>query len=116
MPRKPSDKGSSPLETASLLALLLIPITPMTSLFQTAFDAIAAESIARHALRYSILWSEDQRIESRLEEAVTQLAKSWGREAIHSFSCGTCTKGSIVTLRIEVGSAQAVQVAGLEPR
>jgi hypothetical protein len=114
--KKPSDNGSSPLETSALLALLLLPITPMLSLFQLGLDAIAAESIARHALRYSILWSDQAQLEGVLRDSVRELADSWGREAAYELDCGRCSKGSLVSLRVMVGNAQAIQVAGLEPR
>ena len=116
MLKKPSDRGSSPLETSALLALLLLPITPMLSIFQSSFEAIAAESIARHVLRYSILWSNDAQLQPVLRDAVEEFSRAWGREATFEYGCGDCGKGSLISLRVQVGNALAIQVAGLEPR
>ena len=109
------DKGAAPLETATLLVLLLLPVTPMLMVIEQIFDAIAAESIARHALRYSILQSKEE-IHSTIASSVELLAESWDREATFTLSCGGCTKGSLATLTVRVGDAVAVQVAGLEPK
>ena len=40
-----SSAGSAPLELAGLVALLVLPLTPMLFFYQEVFDAIAAESI-----------------------------------------------------------------------
>lgn len=116
MPKRRSDEGSGPLETVALLALLLLPVTPMLQLFSVAFDHIAAESIARHALRYSILHSNEQDIRQTAQQAVNMLASRWERVAEFQIECGSCTKGSLVVLSVVVGEASATQVAGLEPR
>lgn len=116
MLKRESARGSAPLETAALLALLLLPVTPMLQLFTVAFDQIAAESIARHALRYSILNSGEQSIRQTAEIAVEMLAGHWGRNARFEIDCGSCAKGSLVVLKVFVGDAHATQVAGLEPR
>jgi len=71
----------------------------MLQLFSVAFDQIAAESIARHALRYSILHSSEQSIRQTAEIAVDMLASRW-----------------LVVFKVYVGDASATQVAGLEPR
>jgi len=109
------DSGSAPIETATLLVLLLLPLTPMLLIFESVFDAIAAESIARHALRYSILQSGEN-VESSVRSSVELSSSSWQRDATFIFSCGSCEKGSLATLRVRVGEATAVQVAGLEPK
>jgi hypothetical protein len=88
----------------------------MLQLFSVAFDQIAAESIARHALRYSILHTGEQSIRQTAEIAVEMLAGHWGRPAIFEIDCGSCSKGSLVVLKVFVGDAYATQVAGLEPR
>lgn len=117
MPEKScqQDRGAAPLETATLLVLLLLPVTPMLLVFEHIFDAIAAESIARHALRYSILQS-GEKFQSTIASSVELLAASWDREATSTLSCGSCAKGSLATLTVRVGDAVAVQVAGLEPK
>lgn len=116
MRKRKSDSGSAPVETAVLLALLLLPVTPMLQLFSVAFDQIAAESIARHALRYAILHSGEQGIRQVAEIAVETLASHWDRAARFNIDCGSCSKGSLVVLKVFVGDASATQVAGLEPR
>ena len=116
MPKRRSDSGSAPLETAVLLALLLVPVTPMLQLFSLAFDQIAAESIARHALRYSILHTNEDDIRQTTQLAVNRLAGHWERVADFQVDCGSCTKGSLIVLKVFVGDAFATQVAGIEPR
>ena len=109
------DEGSAPLETSTVLALLLIPITPLLAMVESVFDAIAAESIARHALRYSILKSSDE-LQITIGNAVELLARSWEKEVTFTFDCGMCGKGSLATLTVKVGDSVAIQVAGLEPK
>lgn len=116
MPKRRLDEGSAPLETSVLLALLLLPLTPMLQLFSLALDQIAAESIARHALRYAILHSNQQSIREVTETSVAMLASRWETSASFHLNCGNCSQGSMVSLTIFVGSASATQVAGLEPR
>lgn len=117
MPEKScqQDRGAAPLETATLLVLLLLPVTPILLVFEHIFDAIAAESIARHALRYSILQS-GEKLKSTIASSVDLLAASWDRDATYALSCGSCAKGSLATFTVRVGDAVAVQVAGLEPK
>ncbi len=117
MPERPyqQDKGAAPLETATLLVLLLLPVSPMLLVFEHIFDSIAAESIARHAIRYSILQS-GEKPQSTIASSVELLAETWDRGATFTLSCGTCAKGSLATLTVRVGDAVAVQVAGLEPK
>ena len=115
MPKRRLDEGTAPLETAALLALLLLPVTPMLQLFTIALDQISAESIARHALRYAILHSNEQSIHEVTEASVAMLASRWGTSASFHLNCGNCNRGSLVALTVSVGSASATQVAGLEP-
>ena len=109
-----SDRGSAPLEMAALLALLLLPIGPMITVYSAVFDAIAAESIARHSLRLATLSSDKESIGSRLQESVTLFSKSWLKPARFEFECGDCQEGSLLFLKIKVGDATAIQIAGLE--
>lgn len=108
--------GSSPVETTALLALLLIPIGPTVSLFGHLSDAMAAESIARHALRLGILQAGDvEEIPRVISNAIPRLASSWQKSVEHRYSCSPCEAGGMAALEVVVGSAQALQVAGLEP-
>jgi len=111
-----SSSGSAPLELASLVAVLLLPMGPMLSIFGEVFNSIAAESIARHALRAAILKSPLTPIDAAIASSVESLADSWQREATFSFDCGRCQKGDLIHLQVRVGNATALQVAGLEPK
>ena len=108
--------GSAPLELAGLVSILLLPLTPMLLLYSQIFDAIAAESIARHALRAAILTAGGGSLDSALSENVQTLANSWQKEAFFRYDCGRCGKGDLIRLEIQVGNSIAIQVAGLEPK
>ncbi len=109
-------KGSAPLELSSLIVLLLVPLAPMLLLYEEIFDAIAAESIARHSIRLTVLHGESSDLELIAARFVSELSDSWGKTAEFELECGTCQKGSLVTLRVRVGNSEAIQTAGLEPR
>lgn len=109
-------EGSAPLELAALLGILLLPLTPMLLLYSQIFDAIAAESIARHALRAAILSADGGSLDSAISEAVQTLSSSWQKEALFQYDCGRCGKGDLILLEIQVGNSIAIQVAGLEPK
>ena len=110
------ERGSSPIETVALLALLLLPIGPVVLIFGHLSDAMAAESIARHALRSGILEADSvPEISSAVAAAVEKLASGWGKSAEHQLSCSPCAPGGLAALEVFVGSAAALQVAGLEP-
>ncbi len=117
MPKRSfSERGSAPLEIAALMAILLIPISPMLNLFETALDHIAAESIARHSLRYALLQAEPAAMSELVELSVARLAEGWGRVADFSFSCGSCQRGSMAQLTVSIGNASATQTAGIPPK
>ena len=113
---KSKSDGSAPLEMVSLLALLLLPIGPMLGLFGAVSDQLAAESIARHGLRHAFLaveLGEDPR--SRISPALDVLAQSWGKEIEeYRIDCRDCFSGGFLELRVQIGSAVAVQSAGME--
>lgn len=108
--------GSAPLELASLVVVLLMPLAPMLLFYDVIFDAIAAESIARHALRLAILKNSEGQLDLAIADSVATLASSWQKEALFNFDCGRCEKGDLIRLEIQVGDAIAIQVAGLEPK
>lgn len=108
-------RGSSPIETVALLAILLVPIGPVLMLFAHLSDAMAAESIARHALRSGILEAGGVSDSGAIEASVDQLSAGWDKDAQHRFSCGACEPGGLAALEVVVGSAAALQAAGLEP-
>ncbi len=111
-----SSFGSAPLELASFGALLVLPIAPMLTLYGAIFDAIAAESIARHALRAAVLESAPSQLDQSITDAVAILSKNWQRTVSFTVECGECKKGDLVLLRVEVGNSVAIQVAGSEPK
>jgi hypothetical protein len=88
----------------------------MLVLYGEIFDAIAAESIARHSLRLTILHGANNDLEPIAARSVMELSESWGRAATFELECGMCQKGSLVTIKIKVGNSEAIQTAGLEPR
>ena len=111
-----ADSGSSPIETVALLAVLLLPIAPVVTLFGELSDAMAAESIARHGLRAAVLEADDpSQLPLLVATKVQELSTSWQKIAEHGFSCQPFEAGGLATLEIAVGNALAVQVAGLEP-
>lgn len=108
--------GSSPIETVALLAILLLPIAPAVMLFAHLSDAMAAESIARHSLRAGILQASAMtEVEELASDAVQRLAASWQKSAQHTFACDPCEAGGLAVLKVQVGNALAIQVAGFEP-
>lgn len=111
-----SDTGSSPIETVALLALLLLPVAPLVTLFGHLSDAMAAESIARHGLRSAILEAKDaNEVPQLAAKATSLLASSWQKSVEQRVSCQPCAPGGLIALEVRVGSAAAIQVAGLEP-
>lgn len=111
------DSGSSPLEAAALLLVLVAPLAPAMGLYQHLSDSLAAESIARHGLRSAVLSQEKGAIPSNLGQTIEPLATSWGK-TISDFSLNclnSCRTGDLISLRVQVGSAWAIQTAGLEP-
>ena len=110
------DTGSSPIETVALLAVLLLPIAPVVTLFGELSDSMAAESIARHGLRAAVLDAENPaQVPALVAIKVQKLSASWQERAEHRFSCQPCEAGGLAALEIVVGNAVAIQVAGLEP-
>jgi len=117
MPLKSESEGSAPLELVGLLALMLLPIGPMLGLFTVVSDQLAAESIARHGLRYAFLSVElGENPRQQVGPALEILAQSWGKQlGDYSLDCTGCLAGGFLELRVRVGSAVAHQSAGLEP-
>ena len=100
------------------LTLLLLPVAPMLALYGQLGNQLAAESIARHALRGTILSiSDPSQLPSEMKRQLAPLEASWGKRVSHyTLSCGNCARGNIITLRVVVGSAEAVQSAAMSPR
>jgi hypothetical protein len=117
-PRQSGSNGSTPIELVVWLALLIAPLGPMLSLYGHLSDQLAAESIARHALRGAVLTSTSHtELIAQLPVMLHPLASSWNRE-VRGFelSCGSCARGEIITLRVFIGNATGVQSAALNPK
>lgn len=105
------DSGSSPLELVAFTALLVVPIGLAIVLYQQLSSELAAESIARHALRLAML-SSPQRPSESLDRAVDRFAENWDVEDVdYRYWCSNGC--SLVTLEVQVGQALAIQTMGL---
>lgn len=109
---KPSaERGSSPLELVTFTALLMLPIGLSVPVYQQLSNELAAESIARHALRLSML-QNPERPSTEFDSAVELFAANWGlTEVDYSYWCSSGC--SLVTLEVSVGSASAIQTMSL---
>ena len=112
------DAGSSPLEAVALLLVLVFPLAPALALYQHLSDSLAAESIARHGLRSAVLSQEKGEIPRQLGAVIEPLAASWGKTlAGYELRClRGCQDADILSLEVSIGSAKAIQSAGLEPK
>jgi hypothetical protein len=109
--KRSSDSGSSPLELVALTALLVLPIGLGTSVYQQLSNELAAESIARHALRLAML-ENPQRPSENVADAVRLFASNWDARVVsHRYWCSLSC--SLVTLEVSVGNARAIQTMGL---
>ena len=111
-------EGSTPLELVIWLTLLLLPVLPMLALYGHLSNQLAAESIARHALRGTILSITDpSQLPGEMKRQLAPLQANWGKQiSSYTLSCGNCARGNIITLKVLVGSAEAVQSAAMAPR
>lgn len=105
------DAGSSPLELVAFSALLVLPIGMAIGLYQQLSDELAAESIARHALRLAMLASPE-RPSDAFERTVNLFAENWN---VPNFDYRYwCTNDcSLLTLEVQVGQALAIQTMGI---
>lgn len=113
-----SESGSSPLEAAALLLLLIAPLTPALAIYDHLGNQLAAESVARHGLRAAVLAQEKGELPAALHSTLDPLAKGWGKKiSSFSLSClGPCEDGGILSLSVSIGRSTAIQSAGLEPK
>lgn len=109
--KRSSDSGSSPLELVVLTALLVLPVGLATAVYQQLGDELAAESIARHALRYAML-ENPERPSQALAGAVEVFADDWLVE-VDDYRYWCSLSCSLVTLEITIGDAVAIQTMGL---
>ncbi len=106
-----SDQGSSPLELVAFTALLMLPIGLGTAVYAQVSNELAAESIARHALRLAML-QNPTRPSEQFQGAIELFANNWG-VAVDGYSYWCSAGCSLVTLEVSVGNATAIQTMGL---
>lgn len=105
------DSGSSPLELVAFTTLLVLPIGLAIVLYQQLSNELAAESIARHALRLAML-SSPKRPSEALDRAINQFAENWDADDVeYRYWCSSGC--SLVTLEVQVGQAFAIQTMGI---
>ncbi len=109
--KRSSEAGSSPLELVAFSALLMIPLGLGSSVYAQVANELAAESIARHALRLAML-ENPTRPSQQFPAALKLFAQSWEVEvADYRYWCSLGC--SLVTLEVTVGNARAIQTMGL---
>jgi len=116
-----SERGAAPLELVAWAALLLLPLAPAIELQRTLSHQLAAESIARNALRTAILAADGDLalLRSRAAVAAAELARSWGVDTGQlalKLDCSRCETDELVLLRVQLENQRASVLMGLEPR
>ncbi len=114
--RLSDSRGSTPVELVIWVSLLLLPVGPGIALYAQLSDQLAAESIARNALRFAILSSESNaQVRTSSYRQASVLAQSWGKRlgSVQLRCSGSCPKGNLLHLEVVVGNARAVQTAAL---
>jgi hypothetical protein len=106
-----ADKGSSPLELVVFTVLLLLPLGFGVNLYHQLSNELAAESIARHALRLAML-QNPQRPSEVLPYALELFSRDWNTPDLdYRYWCtASC---SLVTLEIQIDDAKAIQTMSL---
>jgi hypothetical protein len=88
-----------------------MPIGLAIGTYQQLSNELAAESIARHALRLAML-STPQKPSQSFDSAIERFSKDWhAQEVDYRYWCSLGC--SLVTLEIQVGQAIAIQTMGL---
>ena len=114
--RLSDSRGSTLIELVVWVVLLLMPIGPGLALYSQLSDQLAAESIARNALRFAILTSvSNAEVRSTSYQQAQVLAQSWGKRisSLQLRCSGSCPKGNLLHLEVVVGNAKAVQTSAL---
>lgn len=105
------DSGSSPLELVAFSVLLVLPIGMAIGLYQQLSNELAAESIARHALRLAML-ANPERPSDAFDRTVKLFAENWDVDSVdYRYWCSNGC--SLVTLEVQVGQASAIQTMGI---
>ena len=111
--------GSTVIELVVWMVLLIAPVGPGLALSSQLSDQLAAESIARNALRFATLSSDSNAEVRQLSyQQAAYLAQSWGKQlrSVSMRCSGSCPKGKLVHLEVVIGNAKAVQSSALGPR
>lgn len=107
-----SSEGSTPLELVTAIALLLMPITPIALLAGQLQNEVAAESIARNALRMAILQSPEDP-QAFISRSISELEASWNLDVVDYQIW--CSDGcQLLSLDVFVGNASAIHTMGVE--
>jgi zona occludens toxin (predicted ATPase) len=95
----------------ALLTLLLLPIGPAVLIYEQISNQLAAESIARHAVRAAML---DAPLGGFNDPgtAISVLARSWQKQVS---GYRVTSQGQLITLEVQVGGASALATLGREP-
>jgi hypothetical protein len=115
------ERGTAPLELVAWAALLLLPLAPAIELQRALSHQLAAESIARNALRTAILAADGdlELLKARAAVVALELARSWdvdtGLLAL-GLDCSRCESDEIALLQVQLGNQSASAIMGLEPR
>lgn len=118
-----NDSGSAPLELVAWVVLLLLPLSPAIELQRSLANQLAAESIARHALRAAVLLEPageamTQHFERNIERVALEIARTYqiDSQAIRlSVDCSRCEVDQVARLEVSVAGQRALGVMGLEP-
>jgi hypothetical protein len=119
-----NEAGNAPLELIAWVVVLLVPLFPAIELQRAIADQMAAEAIARHALRSAVL------LESAgepISESFTLNIQRVALEIAHTYrvepkgielrvDCSRCESDELVTLEVLVSGYRAMGVMGLEPK
>lgn len=111
--------GSTLVELVIWIVILVAPIGPGIAIYSQLSDQLAAESIARNALRFAVLSSDSNAQVRQLSyQQARYLSQSWGKQlrSVSMHCSGSCPKGNLVHLEVVIGNAKAVQTSALGPR
>ena len=116
-----SERGAAPLELVAWAALLLLPLAPAIELQRALSHQLAAESIARNALRTAILAADGdlELLKSGAAVAAAELTRSWGFDTGQlalELDCSRCETDELVLLGVQLENQRATVLMGLEPR
>lgn len=118
-----SEAGSAPVELIAWAVLLTLPLFPAIELQRAIADQMAAEAIARHALRAAVLAEPESGLptmafRANIERTALEIARAFRVDANTlelSVDCSACESDQLVRLAVSVNGRSALGVMGLEP-